>query len=197
MQLKKLLPAVSLTIASLIVAQGSAVADQVYATDQGHTEVLFGWSHAGVSRQHAEFEVATGTLNLADDIEQSSVDVTIDANSLSTGYELLDKSLKSRKYLAVETYPEITFKSTSVKKTGDKTFDVTGDLTLHGVTKPVVLNAEMTHKGAHPVGKWIDHYKGSWVAFKATTKIDHMAFKVGAFSTGPIEIEINTELKAK
>lgn len=197
MQIKNLLPALSLAIASLVIVPGSAVADQVYATDQGHTEVFFGWNHSGVSMQHGEFTVATGTLNLADDIEKSSVDVTIDTSSLSSGFEALDKKLKSKSYLAVETYPEITFKSTSIKKTGEKTFDVTGDLTMHGVTKSVVLNAEMTHKGAHPVGKWIDYYKGSWIAFKATTKIDHMAFKVGAFSTGSISIEINTEMKAK
>ena len=72
-----------------------------------------------------------------------------------------------------------------------------GDLTIHGVTQPVVLKATMTHRGAHPVAKFIDYYKGSWIAFKATTEIDHTAFKVGSFSTGPIAVEINTEMKAK
>lgn len=150
MQLKNFLPVLSLAFASLVVVPGSAVAAQVYVTDQGHTEVLFGWSHSGVSRQHAEFTVTTGTLKLADDIEKSSIDVTIDASSVSTGFEALDKHMKSKDFLEVETYPEITFKSTSIKQTGDKTFDVTGDLTLHGVTKPVVLKAEMTHRGQAP-----------------------------------------------
>lgn len=197
MQIKNLLPALSLSIASLVLVPGSAIADQVYATDQGHTEIRFGWNHSGVSRQHAEFTEAKGTLKLADDIEKSSIDVTINTPSLSTGFEPLDKHLKSKDFLEVETYPEITFKSTSIKKTGEKTLEVTGNLTMHGVTKPVVLNAEMTHKGKHPVAAFIDYYKGSWVAFRATTEIDHMAFKVGSFSTGPIAIEINTEMKAK
>jgi polyisoprenoid-binding protein YceI len=197
MQIKNLLPALSLAIVSLVFVPGSAFADQVYVTDQGHTEIRFGWNHSGVSRQHAEFTEARGTLNLADDIEKSSIDVTINASSGSTGFEPLDKHLKSKDFLEVETYPEITFKSTSIKKKGEKTLEVTGDLTMHGVTKPVVLDVEMTHKGKHPVAAFIDYYKGSWVAFRATTEIDHMAFKVGSFSTGPIAIEINTEMKAK
>ncbi len=197
MQFKNVVPTLFLLIAPLIIASGSAFADKIYVSDQGHTEVLFGWSHSGVSQQHAEFTVATATLNLADDIEKSSVDVKIDANSLSSGFKALDDHLKNKDFLEVETYPEIIFKSTAIKKTGKKTFDVAGDLTIHGVTRPVVLNAEMTHKGAHPVAAYISYYQGSWVAFKATTEINHRAFNVGSFSTGPIEIEINTELKAK
>ena len=197
MRFKNLFTALSLAAVSVVVAPGIALADRIYATDQGHTEVLFGWSHSGVSSQHAEFTKAQGTLNLADNIEQSSVDVIIDTSSLSSGFAALDRHLKSKDFLEVDTYPEITFKSTAVKKTGEKTYDVTGDLTMHGVTNSVVLKAEMTYKGKHPVGKFFDHYKGDWVAFSATTEIDHMAFKVGNFSTGPIAVEINTELKAK
>ena len=184
-------------LAALVLLPASALAGQTYVTDQGHTEVLFGWNHSGVSMQHAEFTVAKGTLNLEDDIEKSSISVVIDANSISSGFEALDKHLRSADFLEVETYPEITFKSTSVKKTGERSFDVTGNLTIHGVTKPVTLKAEMTHKGEHPVAKFIDYYKGQWVAFRATTEIDHMAFKVGSFSTGPISVEINTEMKAQ
>jgi polyisoprenoid-binding protein YceI len=197
MTIKKLLTVSTMALAALVVVSGNAVAGQTFATDQGHTEVLFGWNHASVSQQHAEFAVAKGTLNLADNIENSTINVTIDANSLSTGFEALDRHLKSKDFLEVETYPEITFQSTAVKKTGDKSFDVTGNLTIHGVTHPVTLKTEMTHQGPHPLGKFVDYYKGSWIAFRATTEIDHQAFKVGGFSTGPISIEINTELKAK
>ena len=197
MQLKSFLAALSLMTTSLIIVPSSVADDQIYVSDQGHTEVLFGWNHAGVSQQHAEFTISSATLNLADDIEKSSVDVIIDAPSFSSGFEALDKHLKSKDFLEVETYPTITFKSTSVKKTGEKTLDVTGDLTIHGVTKSVVLKAEMTHKGKHPVAAVIDYYKGSWVAFKATAEINHTAFNVGSYSTGPIAVEINTEMKAK
>lgn len=174
----------------------STTAGTTFVTDQGHTEIGFSWSHAGVSIQSGEFEKAVGTLDLAEDLEKSSVSVVIDTTSLSSGFAALDKHLKSKDFLEVETYPEITFVSTSVSKTGDTTMDVNGDLTIHGVTKPVTLMAEMTHKGKHPLGKAVDYYKGDWIAFKATTEIDHQAFDVGGFSTGPITISITTEMKA-
>lgn len=173
-----------------------AQAAETYYTDQGHTEVRFGWNHAGVSMQSGEFTTANGKLVLdPDNPEQSSVTVTIDAASVSTGFGPLDDHIKSKDFLEVETYPEITFVSTSVKKTGDTTADVMGDLTIHGVTKPVTLKTTMTHRGEHPLGGAIDYYKGQWVAFSATTEIDHQAFDVGGFSTGPISITIVTELK--
>jgi len=174
----------------------SASADSTFTTDQGHTEVMFGWSHAGVTNQNGEFTSATGTLTLADEIEDSSVTVEIDTNSLASGFEALDKHLKSEDFLNVEKYPTMTFVSTSVKSTGESTMEVTGDLTIHGVTNPVTLQTEMTHKGEHPLGKSIDYYKGEWVGIRATTEIDHMSFGVGPFSTGPISITINSELKA-
>ncbi|MEM7564131.1 MAG: YceI family protein [Pseudomonadota bacterium] len=184
-------------VAALMLLPASVMAATIYVTDQGHTEVLFGWSHAGVSQQNAEFTKAKGTLMLEDDIEKSSVNVVIDVGSLASGYAALDRHLKSPDYLGASANPEITFKSTSISKTGEKTFDVNGNLTLNGITKPVTLKATMTHHGKHPVAKFIDYYKGDWIAFQATTEIDHMAFKVGNFSTGPISVVINTELKAK
>lgn len=169
---------------------------ETYYTDQGHTEVRFGWSHAGVSMQTGEFTKVNGKLVLdPDNIENSKLNVEIDATSVSTGFVPLDDHLKSKDFLEVATYPKITFVSTGVKRTGDKTADVTGDLTIHGVTKPVTLKTTLTHRGAHPVAAVIDYYKGNWVAFSATTKIDHQAFKVGGFSTGPIAITIVTEMK--
>ena len=186
-----------LAVAASLGTAGIAKADTTYITDQGHTEVIFSWSHAGVSMQHGEFETAVGTLNWADKVEDSSVSVVIETNSLSSGFEALDKHLMSKDFLEVETYPQMTFESKSVTQTGDKTMKISGDLTIHGVTKPIVLDAELTHLGKHPLGGALDYYKGDWIAFSATTTIDHQAFGVGGFSTGPIAIEINTEMKAK
>lgn len=173
-----------------------ALAAETYYTDQGHTEVRFGWNHAGVSMQTGEFTTASGKLVLdPDNVEQSSISVTIDAASVSTGFEALDTHLKSQDFLEVETYPEITFESTAVERTGDMTANLTGDLTIHGVTKPVTLETTLTHRGEHPVAAALDYYKGQWVAFSAMTEIDHQAFDVGGFSTGPISISIVTEMK--
>ena len=189
--------ATAVVLMTLFAVTANSIADTTYITDQGHTEIHFSWSHAGVSIQGAEFEKAIGTLELSDDIEQSSINVVIDTSSLSSGFDPLDKHLKSEDFLEVDTYPEITFVSTSVNKTGDTTLNVTGDLTIHGVTREVTLKANMTHKGEHPLGKAIEYYEGDWIAFQAMTEIDHQAFDVGGFSTGPISILINTEMKAK
>jgi len=150
----------------------------------------------GITRQSGEFTNSVITVNLADKLEDSTVEVEIDTNSLSSGFAALDEHLKSADFFDVETYPTATFKSTSIEMTGEKTMDVIGDLTIHGVTKPVTIAAELTLNGEHPVAKSIDYYKGEWVAFQATAEIDHQAFEVGGFSTGPIAITINTEMKA-
>ena len=146
--------------------------------------------------QHGEFTELDGKLTLdPDNVENSVIDVTIDANSLDSGYKALDDHLKGADFFDVTAYPTITFKSTSVKRTGEDTADIVGDLTIHGVTKPVTLRTRLTHRGAHPVARFIDYYRGEWVAFHATTQIDHTAFGVGNFDTGTISIEINTEMK--
>ena len=182
--------------AAVVLLSEPALAAETYYFDQGHTEVHFTWSHAGVSMQHGEFTKLDGKLTLdPDNVENSVIDVTIDANSLDSGYKALDDHLKGADFFDVTAYPTITFKSTSVKRTGEDTADIVGDLTIHGVTKPVTLRTRLTHRGAHPVARFIDYYRGEWVAFHATTRIDHTAFGVGNFDTGTISIEINTEMK--
>ena len=182
---------------ALGIASPAVIAAEKFATDQGHTEVRVSWNHAGVSIQTAEFEKASGILTLDEaNPENSKIDVEIDVTSISSGFEKLDTHLKSADFLNVEKNPKATFKSTSVKRTGDKTADITGDFTLNGVTKPITLNATLTHIGDHPVGKALDYYKGKWVAFAATTTIEnHQDYNVGGFSTGPLTIDIVTEMK--
>ncbi|MCB4457014.1 YceI family protein [Leisingera sp. McT4-56] len=185
-----------LAAAALLAAPAALAA--TYKTDQGHTEVHFSWSHAGVSVQSGEFTQVDGTLELdPENPEAASLNVTIQTDSLATGFGPLDDDLSSANFLETATYPEITFVSTSVERTGENTANVTGDLTIHGTTQPVVLETTMTHFGDHPLAGVFDYYKGDWAAFEATTTIDHLAFGVGGFSTGPISIRIVTEMKAQ
>lgn len=186
----------ALVFATVAGFSSNALADKVFVSDQGHTEVMFGWNHAGVTRQNGQFTEAVATVNLADDLADSTVEVEIATASVSSGFGPLDDHLKTADYLDVETYPTMTFKSTSIEVTGDDTMNVTGDLTLHGVTNEVTLETKMTLNGPHPLGGAIEYYQGDWVAFEATTEIDHTAFEVGSFNTGPIAITINTEMKA-
>ncbi len=176
----------------------SAQAQETYDTDQSHTELLFQWNHSGVALQHGEFTKVTGVLNLVEDaLEKSEINVTINTASISTGYEPLDDVLKGSEWFNVEKYPEATFKSTSIEVTGEKTAKITGDLTIRSITKPVVLDATLTHYGPHPVAQYVAFYKGQWAAFSATTEIRHQAFGVGPYSMGGIKIQIHTKLKAR
>ncbi|MEK0165644.1 YceI family protein [Phaeobacter sp. A36a-5a] len=185
------------TLAALAIMTGAAAA-ATYKTDPGHTEVRVGWNHAGVSMQHGEFTAVSGTLELDPaNPETASVTAAIATDSFFSGVEALDQHAKSPDFLDAGTYPEITFTSTGVKLTGEDTAEITGDLTLHGVTKPVVLEARLTHLGAHPVGQFFDYYKGDWVAFSASGTIDPTDFGVGSsIPLGQLTIEIDTELKA-
>ncbi len=187
------------TIGLLAATPFAAMAADAYKTDQGHTEVHFGWSHFGVSTQTGEFTEVDGTLMLdEDDISKSTLEVTVSAASLATGFGPLDDHLKSADFFEVETYPEITFKSTSVTQTGDKTADVTGDLTMHGVTLPVTLKTTLTFQGEHPVAGFNPAYAGAWVAFEATGVIEnHLDFGIGPFPAGPVELTIVTEMQNK
>jgi len=99
------------------------------------------------------------------------VDISIDASTINTDNERRDGHLRSADFFEVEKYPTVTFKSTKVKKTGEGTFEVTGDLTMRGVTKPVVLAAEILGFGPGPDGK----QRGG---FHATAQINRMDFGV-------------------
>jgi len=176
-------------------------AGQVYALDPGHTEIRAIWNHAGVSDQSGEFDKFEGELDFdPKDPTKSSLTVKISSASISTGFDALDKHLISADFFEVEKYPDITFKSTGVKQSSAEHAMVSGDLTIHGVTKPVTLDVQLIHKGEHPLGQFIDYYKGQWLGFKASTTILRSDFDVGRFApltSDRVEISISTELKAK
>lgn len=182
-------------LGSLLFAS-TAIADKIYNIDEAHTEVRFAWSHAGVSIQSGEFTKASGQLSLdPDKVENSHIEVIIDATSVASGVDVFDGHLNSANWLHTSKYPSITFTSKNIEPTGENTANVTGDLTLHGVTKPVTLATTLTHMGKHPVGDFLSYYQGDWIAFSASTEIDHQSFGVGSYSTGPITISIVTEMK--
>ena len=188
--------------AALLAAPLSGqAAPLTYALDKGHTEIQFFWDHAGVSEQSGEFAEFDGELTFdPDDPTKSSLMVTIPSASIATGVKALDDHLKSKDFFEVETYPTITFKSTGVAQTGKGTGNVTGDLTIHGVTKPVTLDVQLVHQGEHPLGAFIDYYKGQWLGFYATGTILRSDFDVGRFApltSDRITLRISTELKAK
>jgi polyisoprenoid-binding protein YceI len=156
-----------LTAFSAFLLAQSALAD-VYVIDKVHSTMGFEVRHL-FSKVPGKFDDFSGQVQFDEaDPEKSSVQVKINAASIDTANEQRDKDLRSPNFFDVAKYPEITFKSKSVKKTGDNTADITGDLTMHGVTKEVVLKAELLGKGAGMQGKTVS----GWEATTALKRSD-------------------------
>jgi polyisoprenoid-binding protein YceI len=126
----------------------SACAADTFVFDKAHSTIGFQVRHL-FSTVPGKFDDFTGTINYDEaNPENSSVEVTIKTASVNTGVKMRDDDLRSPNFFDAAKYPEITFKSKSVKMTGNNTADVTGDLTMHGVTKEAVLKVELLGKGA-------------------------------------------------
>lgn len=134
--------------------------------DPAHTQVDFSVKHMMFAKVRGSFEAVEGALRFdPDNVDESSVRVEIDAGSINTGQEDRDAHLRSADFLDVEEYPTITFESRNVVGLGGDRYDVTGDLSIHGVTREVTLEATLGGVGTDPWGN-------ERCAFSASTKID-------------------------
>ncbi|BEV10093.1 YceI family protein [Asticcacaulis sp. DW145] len=150
-------------------------APETYALEATHTEVVFSWTHFGFSKPTAKFMNAVGTLVLDEAAPAaSSVEVSFAIDGLNTGVAALDGHLKSKDFFDAATYPTATFKSTKVDVTGKDTANVTGNLTIHGVTKPVTLAVKLNKIGANMKGV-------KTAGFSATGQIKRSDFGMGAY----------------
>ncbi len=165
--------------------------------DLSHSSVNFHVRHLMVSKVHGRFSLWGGSLEIDnDDITKSKVDVSIDATSVDTKEEKRDAHLRSADFFDVEKFPALTFKSTSVEKVGDEEIAVTGDLTIHGVTKSVKLAVELGGVAKDPWG-------GTRTGFSAKTSINRKDFGLGwnsVLETGGVlvgeKVEITLEIEA-
>jgi polyisoprenoid-binding protein YceI len=133
-----------------------------WTLDPAHTAVEFSTRHMMVTTVRGQFQKVSGTLNFdPQNPAASSIEVTIDAASLTTTVEDRDNHLRSPDFLDVASYPTITFKSTKVEMTGSNTGKITGNLTIHGVTRPVVIDAEYLGEGKTPYGKTVTGFTGT------------------------------------
>jgi polyisoprenoid-binding protein YceI len=123
-----------------------------YRLDTAHSTVEFVAKHLMVARVRGGFADFSGTVTIAEVPEESHVEVTIDAGSISTGNPDRDAHLRSGDFFDVEQFPTLEFRSTEVAHAGGDEWKVTGDLTLHGVTKPVVLQVEFAGASPTPWG---------------------------------------------
>jgi polyisoprenoid-binding protein YceI len=130
-------------IALTLAAYALPARASVWEVDSTHSSAEFSVRHMMVSTAKGRFDKVTGTLNLDDKTPtKSTVDIVIDATTIDTHEPKRDAHLKSPDFFDVAKYPTINFKSTKIEKAGKAKFKVTGDLTMHGVTKPVVLSVE-------------------------------------------------------
>ena len=173
--------------APLALAQTST-----WTSDPAHSEVDFSISHMTVSNIHGRFGHVAATIAYNEaDVTKSTVNATIDVTGVDTGEEARNTHLKSPDFFDVATNPSATFTSTSVAKGGNGLL-INGNLTLHGVTKPVVLNAE----GPRGPAPGMDHKPHA--GFSATTTVKRSDFGIGGkFPSAAIgeEVKLNIELE--
>ena len=139
-------------IAAAAQAAPAQEASGIYVVEPDHTEVLFGVSHLGFSTYYGQFPGASGTLTLdAAHPAKSKLDISVPVASVMTASPKLNAELAGDQWLDAGKYPTMTFHSTKIVRTGPTTADVTGDLTLHGVTRPVTLKATLHKIGDNPM----------------------------------------------
>jgi len=164
--------------------------------DASHSNLQFSVRHMVISKVRGAFERFSGSFDLdeANGYAPSNVNVSVDASSIQTREPKRDEHLRSRDFLDVATYPTLSFVGNSAERRGDR-FEIRGELSLHGVTRPVVLEAEFQGQGKDPWG-------GERAAFSARTSIDREAFglhwnqvlEAGGVLVGTkIEIEIEVQ----
>ena len=182
--------------AALATAATAALAEPAtYQFDTTHSQVVFDYTHLGFSTTTGMFSGIEGTINF-DEAEpaNSSVEARFPIASLMTGDEGRDKHFLSADFFGSEgAAPEVTFTSTSIEVTGDNTAMITGDLTLNGITKEVVLDTTLNQQGSHPMEN------KPWLGFDATTTLTRSDWNLGMFApavSDDVEVHISVEAMA-
>lgn len=177
-----------------LVAAPVFAAPKAYTLDPSHSQVVFSYTHLGFSTTSNMFAGITG--DIAFDQESpagSSVSVSFPARSLFTGWDARYQDFMGERFFNAKDDEVITFKSTGIEVTGEKTAKITGDLTLNGVTKSVVLDAKLNGAREHP------SYKKPWAGFDATTTLLRSDYNLGLFApyvSDEVAVHISIEASA-
>lgn len=170
-----------------------------WVVDPSHSSVEFVSKHLVVSKVRGRFQAVSGTVQVAEPITDSSVDVRIEAASITTNDDGRDEHLRSPDFLDVQTYPELRFRSTGAHHVDGDRWTIPGELTIRDVTKPVEL--EVQYLGVHP-----DPWGNEKAAFSATAEVDREEFGITwnqALETGgvlvgkTVKIELDVQLGAQ
>ena len=185
--MKRLLAAAALALATTV----AFAAPLTYKIDANHTDVVASWSHFGFSNPIAHFGKVDGFITYDPaKVGESKVEVTIPLSGLNSHVSSFDDHLRSDDFFDAANHPNITFKSTSVKSAGKDKLTVAGDLTIKGITKPVILAVTINKLGVQPMAK------REAAGFEATTTIKRSDFGVGKYApnvSDDVKISITTE----
>lgn len=160
----------AIALATAAVAQA---APETFAIDPTHTAPRFEYTHLGYSNQVHRFDKTSGRIVLDRAAQTGSVDVTIDATSVNTGYATFNEHIQGEDFFHTARFPAITFKSTGVKFADGKPVAVDGNLTMKGVTKPVTLTVTHFHAMPHPM------MKRDAIGANAVAKLKRSDFNMG------------------
>jgi len=172
-------------------ATSAVAAPEKYMLDASHSQIVFNYNHLGFSTTWGMFSGFEGEIMFdQEDPTNSSVSVSMPASSMFTGWEKRDAHLLSADFLGKVENGTVSFTSTGVEVTGDNTALITGDLSLNGVTKSVVLDAKLNAAQEHPMAK------KPWAGFDATTTLLRSDFDAGNFApfvSDEVQIQISVE----
>jgi polyisoprenoid-binding protein YceI len=188
--MKFLLAATALALGALTLSQPATAADYLIDTKGAHASVNWRIKHLGFSWLTGRFDTFSGTFSYdKDKPEASKVKVEIDTTSLNSNHAERDKHIKSPDFIDAAKFPKATFESTSVKANGTKA-TITGNLTLRGVTKEVVIEADYVGGGPDPWGGARDGFAGT-----TTLKLADFGMDVAKFgpAMATVELELNVE----
>ena len=169
------IPAFAAALAATTAQAADAPRTGHYVVEPSHTQILFGVNHMGFTTYYGWFSDAAGTLDLASNAGADQLAITVPTSSIKTTSDKLVGELNGPEWLDTTKFPQAGFTSTKVVRTGPTTADITGDFSLHGVTKPVTLHAQFVGAGVNP----LDH--NYTVGFSATGTFKRSQFGVAKY----------------
>ncbi|KJZ24931.1 YceI family protein [Tritonibacter mobilis] len=172
-------------------ATSAFAAPEKYTLDSSHSQILFSYNHLGYSTTWGMFSGFEGEIMFdQEDPANSSVSVSMPVKSMFTGWEARFNHFMSDDFFGAADDEMVSFTSTGIEVTGEDTAKITGDLTLNGVTKSVVLDAKLNKAGEHPMAK------KPWAGFDATTTLVRSEYELGQFAPfvgDEVEVKISIE----
>ena len=174
--MKSLIAATALATSLASIASAGGHAD-IYTLDASHSQIVFSYDHLGFSTTYGMFSGFEGQIEFDEtNPEKSAVTVSMPVMSMFTGWEQRDAHFMSADFFEADADELVTFVSTGIEVTGENAALITGDLTLNGVTKSVVLDATLNKADTHPMAQ------KPWLGFDATTTLLRSDFGVGNFA---------------